>query len=327
MSVISKTRSALMATLTVAALCGSSGSVLSCAAFGGHGQSTVAQGKYYSSGDPRYDEFFIGLYMWQVAMEQAPRTPETERQNLARLLELPPEATTSGLAEDLREEALKLSRAGVHLRLDHEPSRDKPEEARAVLRASSRPAESAKLFLQLETSGSNLLRSVAEMKLGEQALSSLETMTIRLDADVDTAFAQARFGKQSEVKKNLADAHKIISLMRARVIQVQASSEELLGALTKAVNTDDGSLGPPTAGDAASLPLLTEAGKAPDPAKKAAAKPHPKAIAAGAPPAARPKPAPPLIRPKSGPEIEGDAPTKAKAPAAKPAPAARDFEP
>lgn len=327
MSVISKTRSACWTALTALALCGASSGLSSCAAFGGHGQSTVAQGKYYSSGDPRYDEFFIGLYMWQVATEQAPRSPETERQNLARLLELPPQTMSAGVADDLHDEALKLSHAGVHLRLDHVPSPDKPQEARAILRASSRPAASAKLLSQLEASGTQLLRSVGEMKLGEQALSRLETMTIRLDADVESAFAQARFGKQAEVKKNLADAHKIISLMRARVIQVQAASEELLGALTKAVNTDDGSLGP-TPFEASSLLLAAEASQASDPAnKKAATKPRPKASGASAPLAPRPKPAAPPVSPKPGPQIEGDAPAKAKAPAAKPAPPPRDFEP
>ena len=326
MSVISKSRSALWATITVGALYGSSGGLLGCAAFGGHAQSTVAQGKYYSAGDPRYDEFFIGLYMWQVAMEQAPHTPETERQRLARLLALPPQSATPAIAEGVREEAQKLSRAGVHLRLDHDPSRDKPQDARAVLRSSSRPPASAMLFSQLEASGTHLLRSVGEMKLGEQALSRLETMTIRLDADVESAFAQAPFGKQSEVKNNLADAHKIISLMRARVIEVRGSSEELLVALTKAVNTDDGSLGSAMTGEAPSAPAPTEASGALEQLKKPSARPRPRASFTGGAPAAHPKPARP-VKSKAGPEVEGDPPAKAKAPAANAVPAPRDFEP
>jgi len=310
MSVICKTRTALATALSASALL--FGTLPGCSVFASHGPSTVAQGKYYASGEPYYDEFFIALYMSQLGMGEAPRVPETERRNLLQILKLPPETPAAEIEHPLREEALKLSRAGVHLRLDQRLSAN-PEMASVELRSNARPKEnpSAALLAQVETSATNLLRSSGEMKAGEAALGKLEVMTITLDASVERAFAQSHFGKQAEVKKNLADAHRLIALMRARAGEVRGASEQLLSVLSKAVNTDDGSLGP-AGGEAPSEPAV-EAGK-PDSAKKPTAKPaHPKLA-----PATHAKPAP---------AADGDTPAKPPAAASKPGPAPRDFEP
>ena len=324
MSLISRARSALRLPLTIGVLVCCASVLTSCAALGGHAQSSVAQGKYYSSGDPRYDEFFIGLYMWQVAMEQAPRTPEVERRQLGQLLLVPPQAqTTESIALRLREEALKLSRAGVRLRLDRGPAREKTEQDKAMLRANARPKDAEPLLAQVEASGTNLQRSVSEMKLGEQALGGLEALAVRLDADVDVAFAQAQFSKQNEVKRNLADAHQIISLMRTRVDQVHDASEELLAAIGKAVDTDDGSLG--ANGEAAPV-TSSEAAKAGG--KKPAPKPHPKVPSSAPPVAVAPHPkTAPAAHAKPAAAVESDVPAAPKPAAAKPPPAPRDFEP
>ena len=63
MHVVRASRFALMF-----ALCLGASSLTGCALFGGGGPSTVAQGKYYSSGNPQYDQYFIELYELQVQM-------------------------------------------------------------------------------------------------------------------------------------------------------------------------------------------------------------------------------------------------------------------
>src|SRR4051812_25337839 len=83
-----------------------------------HGPSTVAQGKYYSSAQPRFDEFFIGLFDRQIAMENALAVPSAEQRRLAGLVQLPPPSSIAEIEAKLREQALALSRAGVRLRLD-----------------------------------------------------------------------------------------------------------------------------------------------------------------------------------------------------------------
>ncbi len=290
-----------------------------CALFGGGGPSTVAQGKYYSSGNPQYDQYFIQLYDLQVQLEAAPQVPPTERQNLAQILGLSPETPVEGIAQRLREEAVKLSRSGVHMRLEQNTPADKPEAASAAIHATVRPKDAALAWIErVETSATNLLRAEQAMKADSAALAKLDVDTVNLDADVPKAFAEAHVGKQSEVKKNLADAQKLIALMRARSAEVQSECDELITSIAKAVNTDDGSLNAPPP-EAAAEPK--EDSKKPAP-KRAAARPGNAAAPAkpAAPPPAKPKPA---AKPSGSDE---DAPAKPAAPT-KPAPAPRDFEP
>ena len=293
-----------------------------CALFGAHGESTVAQGKYYSSGNAYYDQFFVDLYLLQVGMAEAPKVPEAERQRMIQLLKLPAQATPAIIEQRLHEEAANLSRAGVHLRLDQSSPSDDPDAARTTIRSNARPKEdpAATLLATVETSSTNLVRWLLTMKQKEQALARLELMTIRLDAGVDSAFSQASVGKPSEVKRNLADAHKLMPLMRQRAGIVRASTEQLLAALTHGIDTDDGSIGPAIGDQPAQAESARGRGAPPEPDKKAAGKPHAKGKppSVSAAPAARPKP-----QPANG---DGEAPAKPRAPS-KPVPAPRDFEP
>ena len=294
------------------------GTVPGCAAFAARNQSTVARGKYYDAGDRRYAEFFVGLYVLQVEMEQAPHLPELERLSLAHSLGLTPPATTDEVAQRLHEEALKLSQSGLRMRLDQNPSSSKPNAASAAVRTSERPKESGTLALltQLETSATSLLRNIGQMKAADSELDSLELAGGGLDATVDKDFSSAQGSKLLEVKKNLEDAHRLIALMKIRAAQVQSESNELLSAVAKAVNTDDGSLG-----SAASDVAVEAAKNAEEASAKKAAKARPKPRPAGgavAPAAARPKPA------TSG---DGEVPAPKAAKPAQVSTATRDFEP
>jgi hypothetical protein len=320
MSVKSKARATMALALFASGV--ASASLPGCAWFGSHGDSTVAQGKYYASGDPYYDDFFVDLYLLQVGMAEAPKVPEAERQRLTELLELEKSATMAMIELRLHEKALELSRAGIHLRLDQNLSPERPAAASTIIRSNARPKEnpSAALLASVETSSTHLLRWLLTMKQKEEALGRLELMTIRLDAGVDSAFAQAPLGKPNQVKENLADAHKLIPLMRARAGQARESGEQLLAALTHGIDTDDGSIGPPpNAAEPQANEATHESARTPDAAKKPPGKPPLKSKPAGAP-VARPKP-------KTTAAGEGDEPAKPRPATAKPAAPPRDFEP
>jgi hypothetical protein len=328
MSMIGKLSSARIATLATSAVLACCLATLpACAVLAAHNQSTVAQGKYYAAGDPHYDEFFVGLFLLQVQMEQAPHLPELERLNLAHALGLTPQASSAEVGQRLHDEALKLSRSGLRMRLDQNPSREKPDSASAAVRTSERPKDRPTTVLvgQIEASATTLLRSLGELKQADDALDGLELAAGGLDASVDKDFASAPAGKLDEVKKNLADAHKLIALMKVRATEVRSESEQLLATVSKAVNTDDGSLGAPGA-ETPSAEAAAEAAKAAEAnAKKAAPKAKPKATGtapANAAPAAAPKP-----KPKAAPLADGDEPAKAPAKPAKAPPPPRDFEP
>jgi len=305
-----------------------SASLSGCALFGAQHESTVAQGKYYASGNAYYDQFFVELYLLQVGLAEAPKVPEAERQRLTQLLKLDLQATPAMIEQRLREEASSLSRAGIHLRLDQSSLVDGPGAARAEIRSNARPQQdpARQLLTTIEASGTNLLRWQLKMKQQEAALSRLELMTIGLDAGVDRAFSQAPVGKPSEVKQNLADAHKLIPLMRARSRAVRESSERLLAALTHGIFTDDGSIGPPLDTTASTIASPPDSGSAPVPAKATAGKARPKSKTAAADAPAGKAASPARPRPPTA-SSDSDAPQKARAPSSKPAAPPRDFEP
>ncbi len=312
MSVIGRARGVLLSAWAAAACLSVSGGFSACAVFEVHEQSTVAQGKYYEAGQPRYDDFFIGLFLLQVQMEQAPRVPELERLNLAHALGLAPQASTDQVEQRLHDEALKLSRSGLRMRLDESPGGERPEVASAAVRTSERPKENPVLawITQVETSATRLVRSVGEMKQAEVALASLETTASGLDAAVEKDFTGDPASRVSEVRKNLADAHALIALMKARASSVRTESEGLVTRVAMAVNTDDGSLETPA----------EPASAAPDPSESSAKK---------NPPKSRPAPAKALQRatPRAAVGNNGKALPKGSPKPNKTQSAARDFEP
>ncbi len=286
-----------------------SGMVSACAALQAQSQSTVAQGKYYAAGQPRYDEFFVGLFLLQVEMEQAPHVPELERLNLAHSLGLTPQASTEQVGQRLHDEALKLRRSGLRMRLEQSPGGARPEVASAAVRTSERPQQAATSawIAQVERSATRLLRSVEEMDQAAAALTHLEAAASGLDDAADQDFAAGLAGKGREVQQNLADGHELIALMKIRATSVRAESDGLLSRVAQAVDTDDGSLATPPS----EAPPTT----VPDASAKKPARPRPASAKAQ-------QHAPPGTAP-----AEGAAPAQGSRKTTKAQPAPRDFEP
>jgi hypothetical protein len=277
-----------------------------CSVFEPRGPSAVAQGKYYASGNAQYDQFFISLFDLQVALADAPGVPETERAELAQAVGLSPQSPSNAIAEHLREEAQKLSRVGVRLRIEESPAPDDPKQSAVSLHTTS-PAQGAsrELLNKVESSAANLLRVVTQMNKDHDTLRKLEADAISLDAAVDATFATQGVFKKDEVRKNLADAQRLITLMKDRSEDVRNEGAHLLAMVEQAITTDDSAahLPPPP-------PEETGEIKGKEPARHAGA--------------ARPRA---TSTPSPAPKNEGANPAPSPAPAPKAAPAPKDFEP
>lgn len=327
MSLIARAKTALSSALCLLWL---SLAVPSCAVLNSSRPSAVAQGKYFASGEPHFDQFFIGLYLLQLQMGEARRVPLDEKQRLARALGLPDSASDTDLLQRLRAQALDWARAGTHVRLDLDAP-EQPGTTIAVVRSNAQPNadREAPLIKAVEGSATALLASSAEMKRAEEALARLAQDRTALAARVDVAFEGSGYGKQRDVKRNLADAERLIGLMSARAIEVREVDERFLAGLGEALNTDDGSV-PQKGAEDQDDPAARDA-------KKSGAKTRPKRPAATAT-AAHPKAAGDETKaksvapskaaptaPRSKPPSD-DAPAKAAAPG-KAQTAPKDFEP
>ena len=271
------------------------------------GPSEVARGEYYSAGKPEYDSFFIVLHEKQVELLAAPAEPAEVRKNLAQSLGLTPEASDDSLNERLRQELKKLAGQGLRLRLEV-PEASPTLDASATLYASETTTQTP-FRSALPEQATRLLRSRNHMLANKAELEKLRVMGIALDGNVDEAFRVDGPWKRAEVRRNLDDGQKLITIMQARAQEVADADAKLLSLMSSAATTD------PNLGKVASAP--------PPPAEEAAKSgpkrgPAPRAPAAGAAPKSAGPAAPPKASPKRGADDEGapaPKPTQGSAPA------------
>jgi len=270
------------------------------------GPSTVAQGKYYASGNQQYDEFFLELYRLQVRLAEAPGELSKARTDLARSAAVDANRPSAELADKLHTELQKL--AAKNIRVKIEITSPEPPDAKATsakLTTSGNPSsENRALFTTIESALTTLVKLRAEMQLAEPRLGELRLLATQLEGQIDQTFDLGGTSKRREVKKNLEDAVKVIALMLERAKAVEAQSGELSSLVAEKAGTDDGTVGlspsPPVAAPSEPVPV---AEPKPEPARPAAPRPQ-----------ARPTPPAPE-KPKEAPEKPKEAPKAAPKPA------------
>ncbi len=285
-----------------AALLISLGLISGCSLLMPSGPSDVARGEYYAAGQPEFDSFFIVLHEKQVQLFAAPEEPNEARQNLTKAVGLAGNASDDSLKERLAQELGKLANQGLRLRLEV-PEPAQTLDASATLYASDNASTSA-LCGSLTQEATRLVRSRNRMLSSKAELEKLNVMGITLEGKVDQAFRIDGPWKRDEVRKNLSDGQKVITLMSARAQEVVELDQKLLSLLSAVVSTD------PNLGKApAYVPPPAE--ETPKPKRGPAVRPtgKPSAVRAS-------KPAP---APKSAPKRDDDAPapkpTQGNAPA------------
>ena len=195
------------------------------------GRSAVAEGRYFSTGNANYDEFFVRLHRMQVELKTAPETLASLRQAIARGVELPPTADTQALRAALTTKASEVGRRGATLTVDHgrEPG------ANARLKVTGTPAEADRPLVKalddvLARLGELRDRSVPWQK----ELEWLPPTGVALDGSVEAAFVGRSKGTRDDVHRNLADAQKVVALMSTRVKEIDQQGDEIEALLVSA---------------------------------------------------------------------------------------------
>jgi hypothetical protein len=207
----------------------------SCSVFAPQGPTDVARGEYYAAGKPDFDSFFIQLHELQVELLAAPRETEQARRNLTEALGLTALASDDSLSSRLRAELKKLETQGLRVRLDV-PESPAPD-ASATLYTNDHTAASP-LRSKLPEEATRLVRSRNRMRQTREQLEKLRVTGIQLDANVERDFRVEGPWKRDEVRQNLADGQKLITLMLARAQEVQTADEKLLTLLASSGTTD-----------------------------------------------------------------------------------------
>lgn len=273
----------------------------SCGVFAPQGPTDVARGEYYAAGKPAFDSFFIRLHELQVELLAAPDEPKLARSSLTEAVGLTPQASDDSLSSRLRDELKKLESQGLRVRLDvpESPAAD----ASATLYTNENPTPSA-LRSKLPEVATRLVRSRNRMQHTRDELEKLRVTGIELEANIDRDFRVEGPWKRDEVRRNLADGQKLITLMQARAQEVQESDKKLLGLVASAVTTD------PSLGKAVvyTPPPVVEPVK---PARRAPARSAPAHAAKPAPGVAKPEAAKPRADEEGAPKpVQGSAPAE-----------------
>jgi len=267
--------------------------VPACQLLAPHGPSQVAQGRYYATGNPDYDEFFVELHRLQVELKDAPERVAEPRAALAKFLEVGLDAEE--LKEAVTKKATELGTRQLKLAVVPPTDPEKP----FTLRVTGTPSgPDAELEKQLEET----LAKVSEWKLviggWQKLLDELPGREVALEGSLDAAFVGTSPGTRAEIKNNLTDGQKIIGILVGRAKDAEHSNSELLDALTAS---------------------LGEASSADKPSEHAATPPP----AADKKPSRRSAPAP-KPRPSKAAETKPAPPAPKAAPAPKPAPHAAE---
>ncbi len=282
--------------------------VSGCALIGSSGPTEVARGEYYAAGKPEYDAFFIQLHQLQVDLLVAPDDPRHVRESLTKTAGLTADASDESLSSRLAQELKKLESRGLRVRLEV-PEPTTALDASATLHTSE-SGISSPLRTSLPQDATRLVRSRNRMILTREQLEKLRVSGVQLDANVDTAFRSDGPWKRDEVRRNLNDAQKVMTLMVSRAQEVQEQDQKLLSLVASAATTD------PNLGKAPAHtpppPPVEEAAPAKT-AKRSTGKTTPRRAAAPQP-AAAPKPAP-VAKPQGGDEAAAPKPVQGNAPA------------
>jgi hypothetical protein len=192
--------------------------------------SAVAQGRYYSSGNPEYDAFFVELHQLQVELKDAPERAAEPRAALAKALDVGLDADV--IKQALGKKASELGGRQVKFAVERPAAPDKP----ATLHVTGSPSgDDAELQQTLEQT----LAKVSELKRAtdgwQKQLEPLPDRAATLESGIDTAFADRPPSTRAEVSSNLSDGRKIIDLLVTRAKDVEKSNGELFDAITGAL--------------------------------------------------------------------------------------------
>jgi hypothetical protein len=252
------------------------------------GPSAVAQGRYFSTGNPDYDEFFVRLHRMQVELAAAPETLAKIRGDLARELEVTPSSASDALRAALTTKAATVAARGATLHVVQ--GRESGEGLR--LAVSGTPAEADRPFVKTLDEAIERLAEVRERSPAwQRELDWLPPAGIALDGGVEAAFVSESRATRDEVRDNLADAQKLVTLMTTRKREIDANGAELEQMFASALGEKRSEPLPPPPQDA-------------EPEKKP--KPRPAPRKPSAPPQAAASPAraseatEPAAKPKQG---------------------------
>jgi len=201
-----------------------------CLPYGQPEPSSVAQGRYFATGQPDYDEFFIQLYRLQLDLETTPKKLAADRARLAAAIDLPADSDAATFRAKLVAHVNALRARGVRFQYTR-------EKAVAVLRVHGASAGADTDFGQALASAVQSATSARRKSHAwREQHDQLPPRGVLLERNIEVAFTGESRATRSDVRQNLSDAQQLLVLMGARLTRIDEQTAELYDALEAALH-------------------------------------------------------------------------------------------
>jgi hypothetical protein len=201
-----------------------------CLPYGQPEPSSVAQGRYFATGQPDYDEFFIQLYRLQLDLETTPKKLAADRTRLAAAIGLPTDSDAASFRAKLVAHVNSLRARGVRFQYTR-------EKTVAELQVHGADSGADRDFGQALASAVQSATSARRKSHGWRAQhDQLPPRGVVLERNVEAAFIGESRGTRSDVRQNLSDAQQLLVLMGARLTRIEEQTRELYDALEAALH-------------------------------------------------------------------------------------------
>jgi hypothetical protein len=195
-----------------------------------NGESRVAQGWLYTSGNPTYDAFFRDVHEQQAVEASWGDDKKGAHKPLAATLSLTPDAPDVTIVQVTHESASKVAKqpGSVRLELDGAAPR---------VVASGSAGESGALFRAIEETARQELDRAKRLRAVEPKLDALTKQEADLEARVKTDFNKYGETKTNEVATELAATRDVVAKLKTRAEAEARESEDFVADLGRALET------------------------------------------------------------------------------------------
>jgi hypothetical protein len=194
------------------------------------GESRVAQGQLYATGDPSYDAFFRDVHQQQVDEASWGDDKKGAHKSLVASLDLTPDAPEVTIIQVTHESSSKVARQPGSVRLEIDGTT-------AHVTASGVTGDGGALFHAIEDTAHLELERAKRLRGVEPKLDALTKQGAELETHVKADFGKFGGGKGNDVANELTSAHEILTKLKARAESEARESEDFVADLGRALMT------------------------------------------------------------------------------------------
>jgi hypothetical protein len=211
------------------------GGGVACAAILGacmlSGESRIAHGYLYTSGNPTYDAFFRDVHQQQLDEQTWSDDRNGAHKALVASLDLTPDTPDVTIVQTTHESASKVAKQAGSLRLVD----DDATAPHVVMTGSA--GDGGALFHAIEDTARLELDRAKRLRAVEPRLDSLAKQAADLELHVKADFGKYGGGKETEVGHELAATKDAVAKLRAHAEAEARESEDFVADLGRALET------------------------------------------------------------------------------------------